>query len=71
MPVFSAYDPRSSNPSFAAWLDAAGSRPAAIAAAADLQLLLAAYKEHRCVDFFDYTSYTAVQLHPHSVLTSS
>ena len=34
-------------------------------ASADKQLLSQAFRQHESFDFFDYATYTAVQLHPH------
>lgn len=48
------------------WLAAINERPSAAATAADPALLLEAFKRHSSLDFFDYDSYTAFQLHPHN-----
>lgn len=50
--------------SIGAWLAAMDARPSCSATAADPQLLLAAYKQHMSLDFFDYDTYAAFQLHP-------
>jgi hypothetical protein len=34
-------------------------------ASADKQLLAKAFQQHESFDFFDYSTYSAVQLHPH------
>lgn len=46
------------------WLDALHARPSGAAVAADPELLLEAFRQHRSLDFFDYETYTAFQLHP-------
>jgi glutathione S-transferase len=67
MPAFGGADVRGAcGGAVGAWLGALGARPAARAAAADDALLLAAYRHHMCLDFFDYDSYRATALHPHN-----
>ena len=46
------------------WLAAMDARPACRATAADSGLLLAAFRKHRSLDFFDYDGYGAFDLHP-------
>lgn len=46
------------------WLDALHVRPSGAAAAADSELLLAAFRQHQSLDFFDYDTYATFQLHP-------
>lgn len=51
------------------WLDAMHRQPYSAAGAspsADPELLAAAMKKHRSLDFFDYDSYGAAKLHPHA-----
>jgi hypothetical protein len=52
--------------SIGAWLAAMDARPSCGVTAADSALLLKAYKRHMSLDFFDYDTYTAFQLHPHN-----
>ena len=44
--------------------EAMAQRPAAQSAAADPTLLLDAYRQHKSLDFFDYSTYNATDLHP-------
>jgi len=46
------------------WLETMRKRPSVTAASADSRLLLRAFQQHMCLDFFDYTTYDAAQLHP-------
>ena len=46
------------------WLDAMGQRPACQITTAKDELLLKAYKQHKGLDFFDYDTYLATELHP-------
>lgn len=46
------------------WLDAMGQRSAVQITSASDELLLKAYKKHSSLDFFDYDSYSATELHP-------
>lgn len=46
------------------WLDAMGQRSAVQITTAHDELLLTAYKNHSSLDFFDYDSYAATELHP-------
>lgn len=48
------------------WLAAMDARPSCATTAADPGLLLKAFQQHMSLDFFDYESYTAFQLHPHN-----
>jgi len=47
------------------WMDEMAKRPSCVWAAANESLLLEAYREHGCLDFFDYTTYEESDLHPH------
>lgn len=49
-----------------AWLAAMDARLSCATTAADPELLLKAFQEHMSLDFFDYDTYTAFQLHPHN-----
>ncbi len=64
LPIVSDLDVRAGRPHLAQWLDAMAARTSVQLAAADDALLLEAYIQHMCLDFFDYTRYTATQLHP-------
>mmetsp|Transcript_5639 Transcript_5639/g.15786 ORF Transcript_5639/g.15786 Transcript_5639/m.15786 type:complete len:131 (+) Transcript_5639:35-427(+) len=46
-----------------AWLRAMKQRPSVSKASADPSLLLKAYQKHKCLDFFDFTTYGAAD-HP-------
>jgi len=46
------------------WLEAMQARPSCQRAAAAPQELLRAYKQHKSLDFFDYSTYGATALHP-------
>jgi len=46
------------------WLDAMGQRSAVQITTASDELLLKAYKNKKSLDFFDYDSYSATELHP-------
>jgi glutathione S-transferase len=48
------------------WLDAMKQRSAVQITTADDILLLQAYRKHSSLDFFDYDSYNATELHPHN-----
>lgn len=48
------------------WLAAMDARPSCKATAADSELLLAALRKHRSLDFFDYDSFSSCKLHPHN-----
>ncbi|KAK9917805.1 hypothetical protein WJX75_008460 [Coccomyxa subellipsoidea] len=66
MPEFAAYDVRHAfGGSIGAWLSSMAERPACRIASADSSLLLEAFRHHRSLDFFDFTTYSATQLHPH------
>ena len=52
-------------PEIALWMDAMQSRKSCQAAAADPKLFLRAVDKHRSIDFFDYHTYNAHDLHPH------
>lgn len=64
LPRFSGVDVKAGRPHLARWLDAMAARPSVQLAAADDLLLEQAYKEHMCLDFFDYSTYRATALHP-------
>ena len=48
------------------WLRAVEARPAAAVTTANDDLLLKALRRHKSLDFFDYDSYLACDLHPHN-----
>lgn len=65
---FSGYDMHAAlGGSVGGWLEAMGRRESARITTADDALLLAAYEEHKCLDFFDYTTYDVFQLHPQNI----
>lgn len=48
------------------WLAAMDARPSCATSAADPQLLLDAFRKHRSLDFFDFETFGAFELHPHN-----
>jgi hypothetical protein len=48
------------------WLAAMRARSSCATSSADDAQLLQAYHQHRSLDFFDFETYTACQLHPHN-----
>ena len=48
------------------WLAAMDARPSCATTAADPQLLLEAFKRHKALDWFDYLTVGAFELHPHN-----
>lgn len=48
------------------WLAAMDCRPSAATTASEPGLLLEAFRKHRSLDFFDFSTYTAFELHPHN-----
>lgn len=65
MRQFCSYDVSSAlGGSVGAWLAAMGKRESCRITSADDALLLRAYEQHMCLDFFDYTSYGVFDLHP-------
>lgn len=64
-PEFAGYDVRGAQGGAAGeWLQAMRARASCAATTADNAALLAAYRKHRCLDFFDYDPYAATALHP-------
>ncbi|CAL8463333.1 g2867 [Coccomyxa elongata] len=64
--VFTGYDVHDAlGGSIGTWLSSMAERPSCKAASANHTLLLEAFKKHRSLDFFDFTTYTATELHPH------
>ncbi|BDA48804.1 probable protein IN2-1 homolog B [Coccomyxa sp. Obi] len=53
--------------SIGAWLSSMAERPSCKMASANSTLLLEAFRKHRSLDFFDYTTYMATELHPHLI----
>lgn len=51
--------------SLSSWLDTMRRRPSCKTTTTDSKLLEAAYTKHMSLDFFDYSSYGLVELHPH------
>ena len=52
-------------PQIGQWIDVMQQRPSCQIAAANPDLFLQAVEEHKTIDFFDYATYNACDLHPH------
>jgi hypothetical protein len=62
-PAFCDYDVRAAcGGAVGAWLARMEARPSCSVASPDAGQLLAAYRAHRSLDFFDYCSYSTFQL---------
>jgi glutathione S-transferase len=69
MPHFCGYDLSAAlGGSVGGWLQAMGQRESCGITTADDALLLAAYQQHRSLDFFDYDPYGVFDLHPQNAM---